>query len=179
MKLFGKSPAAATERIGELTAGLAAIEQKLAETRDYQKRSFAEGAVDDAAIAAVSIEALEDQRQGLQKALAEVQRRRQEADQGLTVLQEAEAAARLKVSDLLENIARDIANTAADYDTESKRLAAILSEVDVPVASLTDHCGRIVAEAGEIARELQRVAGEMRDGSRPLPKVSLPPDHQP
>jgi hypothetical protein len=33
-------------------------------------------------------------------------RRRQEADQGFAVLQEAEAAARLKVSDLLENIAR-------------------------------------------------------------------------
>ena len=179
MKLFGKSPAAATDRIGELTATLAAIEQKLAETRDYQKRSFAEGAVDDAAIAAVSVEALEDQRQGLQKVLAEVQRRRQEADQGFAVLQEAEAAARAKVSDLLENIARDIAKTTADYDTVSKRLAAILSEVDVPVTSLTDHCAHTVAAAGEIARELQRVAGEVRDGSRPLPKVSLPPDRQP
>ena len=180
MKLFGKSPAAATDRIGELTAGLAAIEQKLAETRDYEKRSFAEGAVDDAAIAAVSVEALEDQRQGLQKALAEVQCRRQEADQGLAVLQEAEAAARSKVSDLLENIARDIAKTTADYDAVSKRLAAILSEVDVPVDdSLTDHCAQTVAAAGEIARELQRVAGEVRDGSRPLPKVSLPPDRQP
>jgi hypothetical protein len=61
----------------------------------------------------------------------------------------------------------------------SKRLAAILNEVDVPVTSLTGHCAHTVAAAGELAHELQRVAGEVRDGSRTLPKVSLPPDRQP
>ena len=93
-------------------------------------------------------------------------------------MQEAEAVARAKVSDLLENVARDIANTTRDYDTVSKRLAAILSEVDEPLA-LADHFARTVAAAAEIARELQRVAGEVRDGSWPLPRVSLPPDRQP
>jgi TolA-binding protein len=74
--------AALSGRIEELTARLADIEQKLGKT----------------GIAAVSVEALENQRQGLQKALAEVQRGRKLAEQRFVVLQEAEAAARTKGS---------------------------------------------------------------------------------
>ena len=74
--------AALNGRIEELTARLADIEQKLGE----------------ADIAAVSVEALENQRQGLQKALAEVHRGRKLAEQRFAVLQEAEAAARTKGS---------------------------------------------------------------------------------
>jgi hypothetical protein len=93
---------------------------------------------------------------------------------------QAEAAARTKVSDLLESLARDLTKAAADYGTVGWRLAAILSEVDVPVLAtpLTDHCVKTVAAAGKIARELQRAADDVREGSRHLPKVSPPPaDH--
>ena len=91
--------AAATGHIDELTAQLADIEQKLGEAHNKTKRSFAEGAVDNGAIAAVSVEALEDKRQGIHKRLAEVQRSRKLAEQRFAALQEAEAVAGTKVSD--------------------------------------------------------------------------------
>jgi hypothetical protein len=75
---------------------------------------------------------------------------------------QAEVAARMQVSDLLESLARDLTNAAEDYGMAGWRVAAILSEVDVPVASLTDHCAHTVAATSDIARELQRVAGEVR-----------------
>lgn len=89
MNLFGRNAnnpahaieqiAAITRRMKELTAQLASIEQK----RDEAHHNvFAESAIDDAAIAAL-VEALEDQHQKLQVALAEVQRRRRDAERGL------------------------------------------------------------------------------------------------
>ncbi len=110
MKWFGpgaKKPAQAIQeeidalnsRIEELTAQLTDIEQKLRQARENERRSFAENAIDDAAIAAVSVEKLEPQLQGLQNARAELQRHRQEAEQKLVMVQEAVAAARTKVSE--------------------------------------------------------------------------------
>jgi hypothetical protein len=78
---------------------------------------------------------------------------------------QAEAAARTQVSDLLENIARDLTNAASDYGALGWQLAAILSEVDVPALTtpLTNHCIQTVAAAGKIARELQHAADEVRE----------------
>ena len=80
---------------------------------------------------------------------------------------QAEVAARMQVSDLLESLARDLTNAAGDYGALGWQLTAILSEVDVPALTtpLTNHCIQTVAAAGKIARELRRTADEVRDDS--------------
>ncbi len=110
MKWFGagaKKPSQALEeeieairrQLEKFTGQLADIDEELRQARDKERKSLAENAIDDAAIAAVSVEELEAQRHGIEKTLAELQRRRRNAEQRFAVVQEAVAAARTKPSD--------------------------------------------------------------------------------
>ena len=109
MNWFGasaKKPAQALEeeieaissQLEKFTGQLADIEQNLRQARNNEQRSFAENAIDDAAIAAVAVEEFEAQRQSVQSTIADLQRRRQDTEQRFAVVQEAVAAARTKGS---------------------------------------------------------------------------------